>query len=56
MLQTDLVLGFTSRPFLLREQFLTAHTKRLKEPVLIEEIQKVPQLLDEIQWLIENKG
>ncbi len=56
MLQTDLYLEFTKRPFLLREQLLTADTKRLKEPVIIDEVQKVPQLLDEIQWLIENKG
>jgi predicted AAA+ superfamily ATPase len=28
----------------------------LKEPVIIDEVQKVPQLLDEIHWLIENKG
>lgn len=29
---------------------------RLQEPVIIDEVQKVPQLLDEIHWLIENKG
>jgi predicted AAA+ superfamily ATPase len=28
----------------------------LKEPVIIDEVQKVPQLLDEIHWLIENSG
>jgi predicted AAA+ superfamily ATPase len=55
MLQTDLFLEFTKRPFLLREQLLTVDTKQLKEPVIIDEVQKVPQLLDEIQWLIENK-
>src|SRR3990172_7838805 len=56
MLQTDLFLEFAKRPFLLREQLLAADPKQLKEPILIDEVQKVPQLLDEIHWLIENKG
>src|SRR4030067_3836303 len=56
MLQTDLFLEFTKRPFLLREQLLAADPKQLKQPVIIDEVQKVPQLLDEIHWLIENKG
>jgi predicted AAA+ superfamily ATPase len=55
MLQTDLFLEFTKRPFLLREQLLAREAKELKEPVIIDEVQKVPQLLDEIHWLIENK-
>jgi predicted AAA+ superfamily ATPase len=56
LLQTDLFLELVKRPFLLREQLLAASTKQLKEPVIIDEVQKVPQLLDEIHWLIENKG
>jgi len=56
MLQTDLFLELTKRPFLLREQLLAADPKQLKEPVIIDEVQKVPQLIDEIHWLIENKG
>jgi uncharacterized protein len=56
LLQTDLFLEFVKRPFLLREQLLAAAPKQLQEPVIIDEVQKVPQLLDEIHWLIENKG
>jgi predicted AAA+ superfamily ATPase len=56
MLQTDLFLEFAKRPFLLREQLMTAEPERLKEPIIIDEVQKAPQLLDEIHWLIENKG
>jgi predicted AAA+ superfamily ATPase len=41
---------------LLREQLLAVSSKQLKEPVIIDEVQRVPQLLDEIHWLIENKG
>ena len=56
MLQTDLFLEFVKRPFLLREQLMAAKPERLKEPIIIDEVQKAPQLLDEIHWLIENKG
>jgi predicted AAA+ superfamily ATPase len=56
MLQTDLFLEFSKRPFLLREQLLAADSKQLKDPVIIDEVQKVPYLLDEVQWLMENKG
>jgi len=55
LLQTDLFLELTKRPFLLREQLLVAESDPLKEPVIIDEVQKVPQLLDEVHWLIENK-
>jgi hypothetical protein len=34
------------RPFLLREQLLALSPKQLKEPIIIDEVQKVPQLLD----------
>lgn len=56
LLKTDLFFELVKRPFLLREQLLAASTKQLKEPVIIDEVQKVPQLLDEIHWLIENNG
>ncbi len=56
MLQTDLFLDFTKRPYLLREQLLASTPRQLKEPIIIDEVQKVPQLLDEVHWLIENKG
>ena len=52
LLQTDLFLELAKRPFLLREQLLAADPARLKAPIIIDEVQKVPQLLDEIHWLI----
>ena len=55
MLQTDLFLDLAKRPYLLREQILAADSQQLKEPVIIDEVQKVPQLLDEVHWLIESK-
>ena len=42
MLQTDLFLEFVKRPFLLREQLLAAAQSQLKEPIIIDEVQKVP--------------
>ncbi|HNR38902.1 MAG TPA: AAA family ATPase [Acidobacteriota bacterium] len=56
LLQTDLYLELVKRPFLLREQLLAAAPQQLEAPIIIDEVQKVPQLLDEIHWLIENKG
>lgn len=56
LLRTDLYLDFVRRPFLLREQLLAAEAPRLKLPIIIDEVQKVPALLDEIHWLIENRG
>ena len=55
LLQTDLYLEFVKRPYLLREQLLAVPGKKLRHPVIIDEVQKVPELLDEIHWLIENK-
>lgn len=56
LLKTDLFLDLIKRPFLLREQLLAVSPSRLKDIVIIDEVQKVPQLLDEIHWLIENRG
>ena len=54
-LKTDLVLEFTKRPSLLREQLLAKAERILKLPIILDEVQKVPQILDEVHWLIENK-
>jgi predicted AAA+ superfamily ATPase len=55
-LRTDVLLDFTRRPALLREQLLAQPPERLAHPVLLDEVQKVPALLDEVHWLIENRG
>ena len=56
VLETDLFFELVKRPSLLRERLLAADPRRLEEPIIIDEVQKAPQLLDEIHWLIENKG
>jgi len=55
-LQTDLFLEFSRKPALLREQLLARDDNVLSYPVILDEVQKVPQVLDEVHWLIENKG
>lgn len=56
LLQTDLLLDLTRRPSLLRERLLAMPPEKLRPPVILDEVQKVPQLLDEIHGLIENPG
>ncbi len=55
-LKTDIFFEFSKNPSLLRERLLAKEESALKEPVILDEVQKVPQLLDEVHWLIENKG
>lgn len=50
LLQTDVFAEYASKPSLLRERFSGE-----KERIVIDEIQKVPDLLNEVHWLIENQ-
>jgi predicted AAA+ superfamily ATPase len=52
LLKTDEYIRYLRRPALLREELLATAPRG---PVVIDEIQKVPALLDEIHWLIENR-
>lgn len=51
LLLSDEFERLNRRPAFLREELL-ANT--LVGPVIIDEVQKIPQLLDEVQWLIVN--
>ena len=55
-LKTDLFFEMSKNPSLLREQLFAKDEALLKEPVILDKVQKVPQVLDEVHWLIENKG
>jgi predicted AAA+ superfamily ATPase len=55
-LQTELFLDLSRQPWLLRERLLSKKADKLEHPVILDEVQKVPQVLDEVHWLIENKG
>ncbi len=51
LLKTDIFAEYASRPSLLRERY-----QEYGRLVVIDEIQMVPDLLNEIHWLIENTG
>jgi predicted AAA+ superfamily ATPase len=55
LLKADEYRRYLERPELLREQ-LTAEEHPPGRQVVIDEVQKVPQLLDEVHWLLENRG
>jgi len=55
-LKTDLFFEMVKRPSLLREQLLAKPKELLRNPIILDEVQKVPQILDEVHWLIENKS
>lgn len=54
-LKTDLYLSLLKNPSLLREQILAKPPELLNHPIILDEVQKVPHILDEVHWLIENK-
>lgn len=54
-LQTDLYLACLKRPALFREMTLALPAEELRRPIIVDEVQKVPEVLDEIHWLIEHR-
>jgi predicted AAA+ superfamily ATPase len=55
LLKTDELTRLLVAPHLLREELSALTQAELQYPVIIDEIQKIPLLLNEIHWLIENK-
>ena len=53
LLKSDVRMAFQLRPSRLREECEMLDEGEL---VIIDEVQKVPALLDEVHWLIENRG
>lgn len=53
LLQTDLFMTYLREPYRLREELHTADPGTL---VVLDEVQKLPLLLDEVHWLMENRG
>ncbi len=52
LLKGEEFVRYSAEPWLLREE-VSHRSSRL---VVIDEVQKVPALLDEVHWLIENRG
>jgi len=55
LLKADEFRRYVARPELLRQE-LEAERPGRHSQIVIDEIQKVPALLDEVHWLIENRG
>jgi predicted AAA+ superfamily ATPase len=55
LLKADEFRRYVARPELLRQE-LEAEPIPAGSQIVIDEIQKVPALLDEVHWLIENRG
>jgi predicted AAA+ superfamily ATPase len=49
-LKTDVFAEYVSKPSLLRERY--SHTQ---QRIIIDEVQMVPDILNEVHWLIENR-
>jgi predicted AAA+ superfamily ATPase len=54
LLSTHEVIRLSKAPYLLREELLAIPREKKILPIIIDEIQKVPELLNEVHWLIEN--
>lgn len=55
LLETDTFFRLSKEPYLLRQELQSLKERgNLVEPVIIDEVQKIPQLLDEIHGLIEK--
>ena len=55
LLKADEFRRYIARPELLREELEAAGPDRSRQ-IVVDEVQKVPALLDEVHWLIENRG
>lgn len=55
LLRTQTFAEYASRPALLAERY-DEWEESARSWVVIDEVQKVPQLLDEVHWLIENRA
>ena len=55
LLKAEEFRRYLARPELLRQE-LEAEPPGPDEQIVLDEIQKVPALLDEVHWLIENRG
>lgn len=54
LLLSDEFARLSARPSILREEITARGAKGF--PVIIDEVQKIPSLMDEIHWLMENRG
>lgn len=56
LLESDTFFRLSARPRTIRDELVAAAPNATNEPVIIDEIQKLPVLLDEVQLLIDRDG
>lgn len=56
LLKTENFTRFLAAPYLLREEVMALSEPQSSLPIIIDEIQKIPQLLNEVHWLIEHQA
>ena len=56
LLETRTALDFTREPWLFTERVLALDESRRGRPIVVDEVQKAPALLDEVHRLIEQHG
>ncbi|MEI6425245.1 MAG: DUF4143 domain-containing protein [Lentisphaerota bacterium] len=55
-LKADVLFRIAKNPSLLRQELLYLESSgKLIQPIILDEVQKVPSILDEVHWMIENK-
>lgn len=54
LLNNELYFRYLKEPYLLRQEILAIKDEISGQLVIIDEIQRVPELLNEVHWLIEN--
>lgn len=52
LLKSDVLFRLMKSPYIFREEVMALQNKELL--IIIDEVQKIPQLLDEVHWLIDN--
>ncbi|MBI2522434.1 MAG: ATP-binding protein [Bdellovibrio sp.] len=55
LLETDLFFRLNKSPHLLREEIEALPPDQLSRPIIIDEVQKIPELLEEVHLLIEKR-
>ncbi len=56
LLDTNLMVELTRAPWTIAERINSLDSSILKNPIIINEVQKVPPILDEAHRLIEKEG
>lgn len=55
LLLSETYFHYLQNPSRLRHELEVKSDEQLAGPIIIDEVQKIPALLDEVHWLIENR-